>query len=383
MTYYGGPSATELQAVSVLSPEVMSQYLVSSGWTPAQRLERAMLWTRTENDGDFQILLPTDRTVRDYASRILDLLSTVATVEDRPIPLILDDLQHSAVDTLAFRLLPSGPSGTIPLFNAADALAGVRELVVASTYALLSDQPMLVQGRRPERALDFARTVRLGTPKAGSWSIAAHLPVPASSADGEIPLARQVSLQMHRAVRACFAASGEALNDYDLRLFLRRTSEGVSANLCEALTKLGRDGVPYVVRFGWAQQLPTTVGSRSFRFGNRQIEVLKLAAEQLKVAVPDGRVVVEGLVSRLRSEPGEAGGQATVRGPITTDYGTSDRPVRVLLPPDLYRRAVDAHGRKQRVRVSGVAVRGRIEGYQQLDVLERGQHTAGQRDPTQ
>lgn len=359
----------ELRAASALTPETLSQYLSSTGWVPEQRLERATLWTRREADGDFQVLVPGDRALRDYASRVSDFLTTVAAVEERPIRLLLDDLETSGADTLSFRLLPSGPSGTIPLFNAVDALAGVRELVVSSAYALTSDQPMLVQGRRPESALDFARTVRLGTPRAGSWAIAAQLAVPRVDVDAAPPLARRVSLQMHRAVRACFAASGEALREFDLELFLRRTGEGVSANVCDALAKLGRDGVPYDVRFNWARELPSSVPARSFRFSTRRIEALHTAAEQLKVAVPDGEVTVEGQVSKLRRDIGE-GGQATVRGPIHTVYGSSERSVRVMLPDALYQRLVDAHGRRQHVRVTGTAVRGRIERVSRVEVLD-------------
>ncbi|WP_018216031.1 hypothetical protein [Salinispora vitiensis] len=365
---YAAMSPDELNTVSGLAPETLSRYLSSTGWTPEQHLERATLWSRHEADGDFQVLVPGDRDLRDYASRVSDFLTTVAAVEERPIRLLLDDLETTGADTLSFRLLPGGPSGTIPLFNAVDALAGVRELVVSSTYSLLSEQPMLVQGRRPESALDFARTVRLGTPRAGSWAIAAQLAVPRADATSDPPLARRVSLQMHRAVRACFAASGEAQRDFDLGLFLRRTGEGVSANVCDALAKLGRDGVPYDVRFNWAAQLPSSVPARSFRFSTRRIEVLHTAAEQLKVAVPDGEVTVEGQVSKLRRDLGE-GGQATVRGPIRTVYGSSERSVRVLLPDVLYQRLVEAHGRRLQVRVTGIAIRGRIERASRVEVL--------------
>lgn len=361
-------STDELHAASSLTPETLSRYLSSTGWAPEQRLERATLWSRHEADGDFQVLVPGDQDLRDYPSRVTDLLTTVAAVEERPIRLLLDDLATTGADTLSFRLLPSGPSGTIPLFNAVDALAGVRELVVSSTYALMNEQPMLVQGRRPESVFDFARTVRLGTPRAGSWAIAAQLAIPRADANAAPPLARQVSLQMHRAVRACFAASGEAQRDFSLELFLRRTGEGVSANVCDALAKLGRDGVPYDVRFNWAVQRPSSVPARSFRFSTRRIEVLHTAAEQLKVAVPDGEVTVEGQVSKLRRDIGE-GGQATVRGPISTVYGSSERSVRVLLPDVLYQRLVDAHGRRQHVRVVGIAIRGRIERVSRVEVL--------------
>lgn len=369
MTVHDRPTAGELQAVAVLPPDVLSRYLSGTGWEPRERYERATLWTRREQDGEFEILLPADRALRDYPSRMVDLLATVAAVEDRPIPLIVDDLQASGSDTLAFRLLPSGPSGTIPLFNAVEALAGVRELLVASTYALMVDTPMLVQGRRPDRAFEYARTVRLGSPRAGSWAIAARLPLGESGTDDATPVGRRVSLQVHRAVRACFAASGEALRGFDLDLFLRRTAEGVSANVCDALTQLGRDGVPFDVRFGWTSQLRATVPTRSFRFRPGQIEVLRIAADRLKVAVPDGEITVEGQVSKLKRDTGE-GGQATVRGPIHTVYGASERSVRVLLPDDLYRVVVDAHGRRRQVRVTGSAVRGRIERVTRVEVLE-------------
>jgi hypothetical protein len=368
MTPYAAATADELRAASDLPPETLNQYLTSTGWAQEQHLERATLWTRREDDGEFEVLVPGDRTLRDYASRVSDFLATVAAVEERPIRLLLDDLELSGADTLSFRLLPGGPSGTIPLFNAVDALAGVRELVMSSTFSLMNDQPMLVQGRRPERVLDFARSVRLGTPRAGSWAIAAQLDVPAADSGDDPPLARQVSLQMHRAVRACYAASGEALNEFDIDLFLRRTGDGVSSNVCDALAKLGRDNVPYDVRFNWSRRLPAAVPARSFRFSAGRIEILRTAAEGLKVAVPDGEITVEGTVSKLRRDTGE-GGQATVKGPLSTVYGSSDRSVRVLLPDHLYQRLVDAHGRRQQVRVTGIAVRGRIERVTLVEVL--------------
>lgn len=363
--------ADELRTATTLPTESLTSYLSTTGWVPQQRLERATLWTRREDDGDFQVLVPSDRSVRDYASRVSDLLATVATVEERPVRHVIDDLATGGVDTLAFRLLPDGPSGTIGLFNAVDALAGIRELVVSSTYSLVNPQPMLVQGRRPERVLEFARTVRVGTPQAGSWSIAAQLPAPAPTGTGAgagEPFGRRVALQLHRAVRACYAASGEAQREFDLELFLRRTGDGVTANVCDALARLGRDEVPYDVRFTWSRQLAATVPARSFRFTPRRVETLRAAAEQLRVAVPDGPATIEGTVSRLRRDDGE-GGQATVRGPISTVYGSSERSVRVLLPDHLYQPVVDAHGQRRPVRITGTASRGRIERVTAVEVL--------------
>jgi hypothetical protein len=159
------------------------------------------------------------------------------------------------------------------------------------------------------------------------------------------------------------------LRRYDLQPFLSRTGEGVSANLCEALVRLGHGGTPFEVRFQWARQLPAQVGAGRFRFDPGVIEVLRKAGKELRVSLPDGDIVIEGDVKRLSRERGD-GGQVRVQGRIETVFGSTDQPVTVFLPGRLYQRALRAHGRHRQVRITGRVDGGRIGPIRRLEIVE-------------
>jgi hypothetical protein len=359
-----GPGVDELQSAASVTPEVVQNYLSNAGWHQEESAGRAALWTLVESEEQFEVRVPTDRRLRDFPLRMFDLLHTLAIVEDRDLGSIVVDLTTTNLDTMTFRLLPEGAPGTVPLFNGVDALAGVRELVLSTTYAAMLNRPLLVQGRRPIEVRNFARRVRLGTPQAGSWMISAQLQLPDTGnqqrTETPEPLARQVSLQMHRAVGAALRSAGEALRGHATEPFVRRAESGVSANLCDALAKLGRDGVPYEVRFGWAAQRPVQVGSGRFRFDAPVIAALKRAAEELRNTLPDGRVEVNGTVAKLSRETGDVG-TVVITGLARTDYGEAELKVKVRLTPDLYDLAVEAHRRRRVVRLVGLASNGRVE----------------------
>jgi hypothetical protein len=365
--------AEQLQAIQQLSPDAVRAYLTSEGWRPRQAAREADLWTLTEGTDEFEVLVPTDRRLRDFPLRMYEVLSTLAAVQDRPLSIILADLTNAGADQMIFRLLPSGPPGTIPLFNGADAVQGVRELVMAATYASTAGRPLLVQGRRPQRVRDFAREVRLGTPQAGSWVIAAQVAIPESDLDprgndGE-SFARRVSLQLHRAVRATFTAAGEAIQQRSVDPFRRRVEEGVSANVCEALASLGRDDTPFEVRFAWAQRLPPEVGTGRFRFDQQLIATIRHAGEQLRHMLLEGAVEITGQVIRLAHEGGGAG-TATVAGLVETRLGEAEQRVKIRLAPAHHRLAIEAYQSQRHLWILGDARQGKVEVVREVEVVE-------------
>lgn len=369
------PSAEDLRAAQVLSPDTVRSYLASVGWHPREAVTGAALWTLTDGTDEFEVMLPTDRRLRDFGLRMFDLLRTVAVVEDRPVSMLISDLTNTNSDTMTFRLLPDGPPGTIPLFNGADALQGVRELLMAATYASTLLRPLLVQGRRPTAVRDFARQVRLGTPQAGSWVIAAELDIPDGRSDlfsdGGDPFARQVSLSAHSGVRATLTAAGEALRGNPVEPFLRRAEYGVSANLCEALAKLGRDDTPFEVRFSWAQHLPARVGAGRFRFDREAIRSIRYAGEAMRTSLPDGRVEVIGIVSRLRQDTTTDVATAVIDGTVHSRYGGAEQKVAVRLAPEPHQIAIEAYRTRQTLRLVGEARQGRVESVQSIEVVAR------------
>jgi hypothetical protein len=362
----------ELGSAAVLSPDDLRSYLATSGWDAVAQLARATVWRFVNERGEFQVLLPEDRQLRDYPSRVLDLIKTLAIVESRTAPSVLDDIRNTSVDTVTFRLLPHGPQGTAPLFSAIEAVSGIGEIFLASSYTPILGKSLLNQGRRPPEVRRFARRVRLGTPTAGSWMVSAQMDLSESDtgSTGD-PLARQVTVQMYRAAGACLAAAGEALEDFHLEPFVRRRDEGVSANFCDALGKLGRDGTPFEMRFGWGRRFPSTLDARTHRFEPEAVEIIRRAGDALSSALPDGPVTVEGEVLRLSRGTG-AEGQATVTGVAQSAYGESRLTVRTRLPESLYELAVEAHRLRQPVRLAGVANGNRIENVHLLEAMSPG-----------
>ncbi|WP_173077432.1 hypothetical protein [Phytohabitans rumicis] len=295
---------------------------------------------------------------------MFDLLNTIAVVEDRPVSSVLADLANTNADTLTFRLLPEGPPGTIPLLHGADAVHGVRELLLTATYASTLPRPLLVQGRRPTNVWSFARQVRLGAPQTGSWIVAAHLTIPEAELDpraaGDGPFARQVSLYAHRGVRAALTAAGEALGGDPVEPFLRRVDDGVSANLCEALARLGRDDTPFEVSFSWAQRLPAQAGAGRFRFDRNTIRVIRNAGEAMRASTLDGRVQVIGAVSQL-SQGNTGVGTAVIDGIVHSRHGEAEQKVTVRLRDTAHQTAIEAYRTRQFVRLTAEARRGHIE----------------------
>jgi hypothetical protein len=60
------PSAEELRAIQELSPETVRSYLASVGWRPREAATGAALWTLTDGTDEFEVMLPTDRRLRDF-----------------------------------------------------------------------------------------------------------------------------------------------------------------------------------------------------------------------------------------------------------------------------------------------------------------------------
>lgn len=365
MNGWSGPTRADLAAAARVTPQAVSSYLASTGWRERDETGRSTLWSLVAEEQEFELLLPADQRLRDYPLRMFDLLHNLAVVEERTVGAVITELTGTDLDTLTFRLLPEGPPGTVPLSNGVEALAGLRELVLASTYAVTLGRPLLVQGRRPEEVRRFVQQVRLGTPQAGSWTISAQLRLPAATSSADrtaAPFPRQVSFQAHRAVSAALHAAGEALRGHPIEPFLQRADDGVSANVCEALAKLGHGGSAYEVRFGWASHHPVPAGARRFRFDSPVITVLQQAAKQLRNALPDGRVEVTGRVTKLSRATGNVG-IAVITAVPRTEHGEAEQEqrVKVRLTAERYDVAVQAHRLRRRVRLVGLAARGQIE----------------------
>jgi hypothetical protein len=88
-------------AQTILTPDILeglqtdkiSEYLQSNGWQIENRIgDKATVWER----GDYEVVLPLRKELRDYVARLLDLLETLQEVENRSKLDILSELINAS-----------------------------------------------------------------------------------------------------------------------------------------------------------------------------------------------------------------------------------------------------------------------------------------------
>jgi hypothetical protein len=358
------------RALAARTPAEISMYLRATGWQLEERNGITARWIRSAGDeGYFEILQPLDPSSRDYAPRVGDAVATLAVAERRSQLDVLQGMTQVSADVHSVRIFPADePAGLVALEDAVSAYESVRNLVVAGAYPVFAHQHRVVQPpRKPQGLSDFLRTVRIGPASEGSYTLTVHTPIPprlsqqpalfeTGDESQDLPVERQVSLQMYRAVRAACAAADDALLTSDgLDPFTRAVEDGLSANLCEALVGLGgAAGHPFELSLSLAAARGEVTPLRPVRFRRDHLFVLKEAASELRARTPEEGVVVTGEVVRLHREPGAAG-EITLVGRV--DDQEPLRRIWMDLPDDDYESAMRAHQQMREVTVAGNLVR--------------------------
>lgn len=75
-----------------VKPHQLVSYLRDRQWEKDRPGETSETWTFSESDETFEVLVPLDRTLRDYPHRIADVLNTLQALEGRAKLQVLSDL---------------------------------------------------------------------------------------------------------------------------------------------------------------------------------------------------------------------------------------------------------------------------------------------------
>jgi hypothetical protein len=377
------PGAADLDAVR---PADLEHYLRGTGWVEQQHADHISVWTTGDGgDDQFELLLPHNDEFRDYRVRLLEAIQTIALAEERELQAVLADVALTVVDTQHFRLLPRLPAGTISLVDVIDSIRGIRDLMYAAAHSAVMDAPLLVQPRpRPPEVNQFIRTVRLAAPKSGSFVLTAQVPLtPKPSAgsqpvlpDGEarqLPFTRRVVLQLRQAMRATHRAAGEALRTDSLEPFADRASDGITANLCEAVSLIGKSQ-PFELRFAWARSMPTTDATPRLTFDRHLLSIIDNAAKELPRLATEEEVELIARVIKL-DRADQSSGRVTMRGALRKPPGQqiSDVSFAATLPTDLYNVALEAHRDRRRIRIVGRLRGNELQQIRTLEILDGSQ----------
>ena len=167
-------SITDVSALTALTPLQISAYLSARGAVVRGKYKnKASIWSY----GDDQILLPLSKGIGGYAEAISNILTTIAEKEERSQLQIYKDVQISGFDVIRVRNdSEETKTGTLNLMGSVDFVAAARDMLLAAACSA-SSHKLRYASRKPQEALDYMETVKLGQTEYGSFVITLLSPV--------------------------------------------------------------------------------------------------------------------------------------------------------------------------------------------------------------
>jgi hypothetical protein len=354
--------------LQALAPLELAAYLRSNGWKQVDRLgDKGSVWVLSRKNGkEYEVLLPLRKDLRDYVYRMADALRVLEVVEERSQLEIFQDLTTTGADVFRFRSLqPDAQDGTIPIDDGVELIRHARESMLAAACSAVDPRPYYPT-RKPTQAVEYLQRVRLGQTERGSYVVTLVAPVPPDLApdkngqaplDIEDPFERRANIVLARAFAAIRDAAPEALASGEFAVFERAVSQGVSANLCDAVAAMaggGGDGRDLEVSVTWSRLRPVEHDiPRRIQLSADAIPIIREAGRIFRETSPRETFELVGVVVGLRRDEGAPIGKVTVAGVIDGAL----RKIQLELGEPDYSQAVEAHKQELVVSCEGELVR--------------------------
>ncbi len=361
MTTARGFAARPLVAVEDLSPAAVETFLKVSGWLRTDWREGLYsIWESTTERAS--LMVPFDRSYRDFPARLRDALATIADVyeigNDEDLALEIAGARH---DILLVRADQTTVDGSIPLSEAQNLLTGVSQMLSAAACSAIRPRASN-QGRRPDAVKEFlAEEVRMGHTLRGSFvltilaqhdeEMSEELPVQGGS---EAAAIGTYTRRVMTTLATGLTASRDLLEGEQVELD-EAVQNGASAELIDSIDRMSQfPGLRALdVSFRWSPSQPQPVDTASRVVLRRpdpdRIHFVRDALRQRPVVEQDD---VTGQVIRLERAEGQDEGVVVIDGSL----GRTRRRVKMRLAGDDYRLALRAHDERRAVVASGIVV---------------------------
>lgn len=360
-------------AVDMVTPSAVSQYLASRNWhLEARRDTVKEIWRLPGEAGNLaRVMLPLATDYADFRQRFHDVLMALGQVYDVDAATLIEEIAATRADLFFVRLDQPMNDGTIPFRQA--------EITIESLYKMLRaaattahDPNHSHRGRRSNAVTEFLeRDVRLGHTKPGSFvfTIVARLGPPERTLETSARPSDTGTVGPHtpfpRMAMATLARGLETTRDLT-RSFSDATLEsaaafGLSAGLVESLEDItAAEGMRSLnLSFRWAAGgMTPDVGRQTIVLDRAAIDELPVVRERLvRREEPPRRTELIGTVRSLSRENvgPDCPDAATIV--LIADVNGRVRPVTVTVTGDDHEWAIVAYQRKLPFTVTGDLLR--------------------------
>lgn len=365
------------ETLQSISPAEISAYLRSKGGAKVDEIpQKTGIWQY----GTDELVIPVSTRFADYALRISQALQQIEEIEQRSQLMILDDIKHIAFDVIRVRNVSNDTKcGTLNFAKSVDFVAHTRDMILAAACSAATHKQHY-PSRKPQNAERFMNNVRFGKTEQGSFVLTLLSPVtPDLSTQGtllhipeEPPYEKTVIPTLNSGLNALNQAAIQASEDREMIHFVEATEQGVTTNLCDAITnlyeKLTPDFIEVSIAFSGNRKASLPISKISIDSG--YIPIIKEASEKIKSNSPEPEQTVRGFITNLGSPDPQESGEVTIQDVISP----KPRKIIVWLTGDEYRRAGEAHFGTKPVEIAGTVTRkGRtfgLENPSSLTILE-------------
>jgi hypothetical protein len=314
----GTPDRHVLRA---LNPRAVVGYLRSKGWEKKRDFGPSAVVFGVRIDGtDHELLVPVAQQAPDYQRVMEVMIEDLNKIEDRSPYELVSDLSMAAFDVIRVRSPDADDIGSIRLSAGVELHEHARDLVLYAANAAAAKKPRAAwRGRRAEEVDDYLDALRLAQSQRGSFVISLLSPwdfVPPAEREqmdlGFIePFGRRATRMLGRALEAVKKALQQAATEGVQEPFQAVVKDGVSANLCQALAQIARDGEGADVSIRWSLTQPEE-GEPTLRLAREDAQSLTEAAHRLAEVEPLPEVAVQGHITNLKEEPKAFDGETTI-----------------------------------------------------------------------
>lgn len=322
----------DTEALRAIRPLDLTSYLRANGWTIvlSGASEPVTIWALVSDRGEFELLVPKHQRWADYPRRMHDVIATLSEAEDRSELALLHDIPRTTKDVVRVRAVAEARDpDSIALLDGVRLVRASRTLLLAA--ACSAHQPKRAyHTRKPARATDYVKQLRLGHTERGSYVLRLYSAVPpalvaqqsfdfAEDDLGEEPFARRVTRTLATALSLVRAAADQGAATGELEAFEAGVSHGISADLCEALAATADcTGVEEVeIGIRWAPARPMSPPLQtSHGFTPDTLEVIKEAGRMLREKTPEPDFELSGPVIEVTRPESDLHGTAVVYGSI-------------------------------------------------------------------
>ena len=348
-------SIQDKDALLAVSPAALSAYARAEGWAKAEPYgDFSDIYVA---DGLPDIVLPWTENLGDYANVVSTLIVIFARVANVDELSLYRDLVTADRDVIKMRA-PDSDDGAVSLDNGVDFVRGASDLLLAAACSYDNPQPLYRLGANKE-ARAYLRQMRLGQTEQGSFVVTLLSPVvppPMQLAldlhpeelPEEVVAERRITRHLASTLRATRnAIEGTVSGNFDA--FVTVLSEGVSANLCEALDKMIEPFSTLDVSFVWARTRPLLKAREVIHFSNDDAPILREAARAFRQRGPRLDESLVGFVNILSRKEDEDDGKIRLK----TEIDGKSQSVNAILSQSEYARALKAHKEKATVIAEG------------------------------